>query len=261
MGARTLELALELAYPRLRGAMLQFEGGAQFGGNSLQRDHALPQALAALVHRGEASRECVPLLLGVLRGRMCLLDAPLPAVALGAVATTGAHGDLLGLDPQLLLGVLALLDAAQLQLALGELRGDVLARTLTLDLARAQIGEVGLERAHRRLGRLGATQQGRIAQPGAAGTAFGERVVLLLLRGTFAPRLVFLGDHHCAEYGRDRTGSRTSHLAGGSPAAQPDNDSPKLPSLPALPRASGRYATTPPRAAATPCATAATTAR
>ncbi len=80
---------------------------------------------------------------------------------------------------------------------------------------RAQVGEVGLQRAHRRLGRLGAAQQGRIAQPGAAGTALGERVLLLLVRGAFAPRFVFLGDHHRPEYGRDRTGFRTSSRLGG----------------------------------------------
>ena len=115
----------------------QLEGSAQLAGNSLQRDHALAQALAALVHRGEASRDRVALLLGVLCGSLCLLHASPPAVALGAVAAARPHGGLFGLDSQLLLGVLALLDAAQLQLALGQLHGGALPHALALGLAPA----------------------------------------------------------------------------------------------------------------------------
>ncbi len=206
LGAGTLELALQLVDSRPEGMVIALEGGAQFGGDALQRGDASPQALATLVHRGEASGERVSLLLGVLCGGLCLLGATLPVVELGAPATTSAHGGLLGLDAQLLLCVLALLDSAQLQLALGQLHGGALPHALALGLAPAQIGEVSLKRAHRRLSRLGATQQGRIAQPRTAGTALGERVLFLLVRGTFAPRLVFLRDHHHSEYGRDRTG-------------------------------------------------------
>jgi len=202
----TLELALELADPRLRTAMLQLDGGAQLASNSLQRYHTRAQSLAALVHRGETSCECVALLLGILRGGLRLLHTPPPTVALCAVAAARAHGGLFGLDAQLLLGVLALLDTAQLQLALGQLHGGALPHTLALGLAPAQIGDVGLQGAYRLLGPLGAAQQSRVAQPRAAGTALGERVLLLLLRGAFAPCLVFLRDHHASEYERDRTG-------------------------------------------------------
>ena len=183
------------ADPHLRSAMFQFECGAQLGSNSLQRDDALPQALAALVHRGEATCECVSLLLGVLRSRMRLLHPPLPAVALGAVATTGSHRDLLRLDPQLLLGVLPLLDPPQLELALGELRRGALPQMLALLLAPTQIGEVGLERAHRRLSRLRAAQQRGVAEPRAARAALSKRVGLTLMRGMPALGVLFLGDH------------------------------------------------------------------
>ena len=53
---------------------------------------------------------------------------------------------LLGLDAQLLLGVLALLDATQLVFAVGELLGGALSRAFGLELAAAQIGQLALER-------------------------------------------------------------------------------------------------------------------
>ncbi len=175
--------------------MFQLECGAQFGGNSVQPDDALTQTLAALVHHGKASCEYVSLLLGVPRSRMCLLHAPLPAVALGAMATTGPHRDLLRLDPQLLLGVLALLDPPQLEFALGELRRGALPEMLALLLAPTQISEVGFERAHGRLSRLRATQQRCVAEPRAPRAALGKRVGLTLLRGMPALGVLFLGDH------------------------------------------------------------------
>ena len=121
------------------------------------------------------------------------------------MATAQPHGGLLGLDAQLLLGVLALLDPAQLALALGEPRGGGLTFALGLHLAAAQVGEMGLQRVHRRLRRLRTTGEGRAGEPRAAGAALGQRVAFALLRGATAKRLVLLGYHRSSEYGRART--------------------------------------------------------
>ena len=84
--------------------------------------------------------------------RVGLLGAALQPFERGVVGAAQAGGRLFGLDAQPLLGVLALLDAAQLDLALGELlRQPARARPLAGGDAGRQ---VGLQRAHRRLGRL-----------------------------------------------------------------------------------------------------------
>ena len=126
---------------------------------------ALPLGLVAALLGADAQ------LLGALAGGLhrgaCLLDAALQTVELRAVAAPQAGHVLLGLDAQLLLGVLALLDAAQLVLAVGELLGGALALALGLELAAAQVGELALERVDRRLGGVGAPESGA-ASPGPA---------------------------------------------------------------------------------------------
>ena len=111
------------------------------------------------------------------------------------MTTTGTYGNLLSFDAELLLGVLALLDPSQLKLTLGQLRSDVLALALTLGLTQTQIGEMGLKRTHRRLRRLGASQQSGVAEPGTTGTALGERVALLFRREAPTRRLISLWHH------------------------------------------------------------------
>jgi hypothetical protein len=84
-------------------------------------------------------------------------------VDLSATVVLEACATILGLDSQLLLGVLALLDTAQLVLTLGDRRlldieslskEHTFLRGLPHPLLKA--GQVSLERLHRRLGRLGA---------------------------------------------------------------------------------------------------------
>ena len=148
----------------------------------------------------------------MLRGDARVFGAQLQPVELGAVAPAQAHGGLLRLHTQLLLCILALLDTAQLAIALGELSGSSLALELRLNLAVTQVRKMGLECANGRLGGLRATQQSRVAEPRAAGTPLSERIALTLPRGTVAGRLFSLGYHCDSEYGRDRTGIRDSHL-------------------------------------------------
>ena len=87
-----------------------------------------------------AHAELLGALAAGMQGDVGLLDAPLQAIELGAVPASLAGHVLLGLDAELLLGVLALLDATQLVLAVGELLGRALALALGLGLAAAQIG-------------------------------------------------------------------------------------------------------------------------
>ncbi len=204
-GERTLELAFELPDAGLRGVLVAIERGAQLDGGALQGGDTALQADAALAHPGEARGERGALFLGVLCGGMCLLGTPLQPVELNTVDTAQAHGGLLGLDAQLLLGVLALLDPAQLTIALGELRGGDLPLVLGLRLTAAQVGEVGLERVDGGFRGLGATCERRVAEPSAAGTPLGEHVELALAREALAGSLAFLRYHRTSEYGRART--------------------------------------------------------
>ncbi len=137
-----------------------------------------------------------------------------------------------GLDAQALLGVLALRDALQLalerlawqRLLVPRRRRSVAGRaghleplcslpSFLLDLAQAvlQAGDVGLQRPHRRLGRLGAQHQRVLARfGGAARPPFSQQVALAAapaaLRGASPPlarRLAALGDHDARKLRRD----------------------------------------------------------
>ena len=119
------------------------------------------------------------------------------AIELGAVPASLAGHVLLGLDAELLLGVLALLDATQLVLAIGELLGRALAFALGLGLAATQIGELALERLHRRLDGIGPRERRGLAGTGAAGASLGEHVAFELTRRPLVRRclVVSLGNH------------------------------------------------------------------
>ncbi len=111
-------------------------------------------------------------------------------------APVGVLERLLRLDAQLLLGVLLLLDAPELQLALGQALGAATGRLLGLEQALLQAREMGLERLDRGLSRLGAAQQpGVPGLRGAHGAALGEQVALAALRRPARRRLRFFGDH------------------------------------------------------------------
>ena len=200
-----LQVASELAFQfddaGLGGMVIALEGAAQLGGDALQGADATLQASAALVDRGEPGGERGPALLGDLRGDMGLLGAALEAVELGAVAAAQANRGLLGLDPQLLLSVLALLDAAQLALALSELGDGALALALDLHLATAQVGEVGLQGTYRGFRRLGAAEVSLIDEPGAACAALGEQIASALQRRANARDVISLGNHRAQSMG------------------------------------------------------------
>src|SRR6185437_10782613 len=129
-----------------------------------------------------------------------LLDAPgeLAALALarryalgellGALAalTLEAGEPVLGLDAQLLLGVLALLDPAQLALARGAVRtlgleqlGDAAPFLLGVAQPLLQAGDVAFQRLHGGFGRLGTALQRRLAALGGASRAsLGQEIRL-----------------------------------------------------------------------------------
>jgi hypothetical protein len=140
-------------------------------------------------------------LLGALavgvQGDTRVVDASLQPIELGAVSAALARHVLLGLDAELLLGVLALLDAAQLVLAIGELLDGALALALGLRLAAAQVCQLMLERVHRRLGHVCTPELCGLAGSGSACAALGEHVVFELARGSLAGRclVVSLGNH------------------------------------------------------------------
>ena len=121
------------------------------------------------------------------------------ALDLDAALAVQAQHPLLRLDAQLLLGVLALLDAPELALALERRSALVLERlagprALLLGLAQSllQAGNVAFERLHGRFGGLRAAHQRDLAAlGGAARAAFGQQIALATARATLGPGAVF----------------------------------------------------------------------
>ncbi len=261
----TSECTLQLRDARPGGEVVALERVTQLCGHPLQGGNTTLQTGATLVDCGELGRERGPALLGLLGAGAGLLDAALEAIELGAVAAAQADGDLLGLDTLLLLGVLALLDAAQLAVALGELGEGALTLVLDLHLAAAEVGEVGLERADRRLGGLGAAEERLAGQSGASSAALGQQIASTLERGVHARSVISLGNHPPQSMGAvGRLGVRSGELSDPGPsltlwgtATRPDV------SLSDCLESHGATRAGPPtpRAAARPCGTAGTRAR
>ncbi len=164
LGEPLVKLLLGTAYRRKLGGR-RLLGFGQLPLNALQLPRQLPRSALA---RAEAPAEPLH------------LQTTLPFQIDAAV---------LGLDAQLLLGVLALLRAPKLLLARRSAVDDRLALLgrdglrcaplLLLGLAQTllQARHVGLERAHGRLGGLGSADQSRVPGfDGAARAAFGQKI-------------------------------------------------------------------------------------
>ena len=193
----------------------------------------------------QAPRELARLRLARAQARAQLLDLR-AALALELDADGGDVAEpVLGLDPQLLLGVLALLDAPQLVLAL--VRGRTLglqqlvqSHVFVLGLAQAllQARDMAFERLQRGFRGLGAARERDLATLGRPSrAAFGEQVALAATRRTrtlFPVRRLASLCHHVDGQPRGRAG-RPGRARAGAPVRS--------------------------CAGARPCATAATTAR
>jgi hypothetical protein len=152
-GERLVDLkrtALELGEPRLQLALGAPHRGP-LGGGGLLRLRECP--LNALEPLGEPPRL---LFAGA--------QAPVKALDLGAAVAIHARQPLLRLDPQLLLGILALLDAAQLRLVLEDRSplgvrpfGVPASLLLNLEQSLLQRRHVNFECPDRRFGSLGTT--------------------------------------------------------------------------------------------------------
>ncbi len=177
-------LLLELVAQRRE---LALETGAQAGGDLHQLAHDRGEPGVPLAQLGELGVELADVPLGLLEARAQGLD-------LAAHLALEALAALLGLDAELLGGVLALLDVAHVGFALRELLGDALALAADLLEALLERGEVGLEVAHGRLGGLGPAHRLLIALLGAPCAPFGQHVSGGLHRRADARRLALL-DH------------------------------------------------------------------
>ncbi len=140
------------------------------------------------------------------------------ATQLVTALALGPHEAVLGLDAQLLLGVLALLDPAQLGLALlgaGPLRLDHARHPplLVLGLAQPllQAGDMAFERLDGRFGRLGPAREGGLAALcGTSRPPFGQQVAFAraspALAGGAEPWCLAFLRHHLDRQLRRRAG-------------------------------------------------------
>lgn len=155
-----------------------------------------------------------------------VLDSTLQALELSAVAAAQPAHALLGLGPELLLGILALLGAAQLVLAIGELLIGALALSLCFCVATTKLGGLAFERVNGSLSDLGAARLlslgGFAGGTGAAGAALSKDVANGVSGTSLAwwCAVVSIGDHCLPAYGDGRT-PRTVEVATRCASATP----------------------------------------
>ena len=189
--------APQLALSPLARRALISQAGLDLAGAPLELPHATPEVLVRaadarplgcelLFGRHELTLHGLQALGDLARSSLLVLQPAAHAFGLQAALAVDRGKAVLRLDPQLLLGVLALLDAAQLMLSLPGLLALGLedlrqpaGLLLRLLQALLQAGDVALERLNGRFGGLGATGERRLAAlRGAPRAAFGEQIAL-----------------------------------------------------------------------------------